>query len=66
MRRLPKVVKGSERADCEDRFNKRGEAWVLKNCGRDEKTFRLQNGAAESKQRRARRAWSTGLERLNV
>ena len=36
-------------ADCEDRFNKRGEAWVLKNCWRDETTFKLRDALLATK-----------------
>jgi hypothetical protein len=36
-------------ADCEDRFNKRGETWVLKICWRDEKTFKLRDALLATK-----------------
>jgi hypothetical protein len=36
-------------ADCEDRFSKRCESWVLANCWRDEKTFKLRDALLESK-----------------
>jgi hypothetical protein len=35
-------------ADCEDRFSKRGETWVLGNCWRDEKTFKLRDALLAS------------------
>jgi hypothetical protein len=35
-------------ADCEKRFSKRGETWVLGNCWRDEKTFKLRDALLAS------------------